>query len=492
MDSLISSILFILLICTSIQVLLSLHARSKKQKYKLPPGPYPLNIVANLVEICKRPHQYLAKLAKVHGPIMRLKLGQLTTIVISSEDIAKEVFQTHDLLLSSRFVPQAVTGHNHDHYSLPYLPVSDLWRDLRKICNILLLSNKTLDASQEHRSNKVQELLNDIHRSSLIGESVDIGRAAFKTSINFLSTTFFSLDFINSVGETEEYRDIAESIMKAIRTPNVVDFFPLLKIIDPQGLIKCTHHVTKLFRFFDNLIGKRLKQREGENYVVKNDMLDNLLNISQENSQKMDNIKIKHFFLDLLVAGTDTTTYALEKALGELLHNPRIMTKAKRELEQTIGMGKPIDESDIAKLPYLQAIVKETLRLYPPAPLLLPRRAKVDVEISGYTIPQGAIVVINVWAIGRNSTIWDNAHLFLPERFIGSEIDVKGRDFQFTPFGSGRRICPGLPLAMRMLHVMLGSLINSFDWKLENHLKPDDMDMDMDKPLRAIPVIINN
>lgn len=187
------------------------------------------------------------------------------------------------------------------------------------------------------------------------------------------------------------------------------------------------------------------------------------------------------------MAGTDTTAYGLERAMSELLHNPEAMSKAKKELEQTIGLGNPVEESDIARLPYLQAVIKESLRLHPPAPLLLPRKAKTDVEISGYTIPQGAQVLINEWAICRNESIWDDANSFSPERFLGSEIDIKGRHFKLTPFGSGRRICPGSPLAIRMLHLMLGSLINSFDWRLE-----DPKDMDLDKPLRAIPITLNS
>jgi len=168
--------------------------------------------------------------------------------------------------------------------------------------------------------------------------------------------------------------------------------------------------------------------------------------------------------------------------MAELIHNPHAMSKAKKELQQIIGIGKTIEESDIIRLPYLQAIVKETLRLHPSAPLLLPRKAKIDVTIQGYTIPQGAQVLINKWAMGRNPKIWDNPTLFSPERFVGSEINFKGHDYQLTPFGSGRRICPGMPLAIRMLHTMLGSLINFFDWKLENG------DSDIGQPLRAIPV----
>ncbi|XP_027344023.1 geraniol 8-hydroxylase-like [Abrus precatorius] len=488
MDSVICSIL-LLLTCTLIHVL-SLHARKRKSNYKLPPGPSLLAIVGNLIELGRKPQQSLAKLAMIHGPIMRLKLGQLTTIVISSSDVAKEVLQTHDLLFSNRTIPQATTVHNHNHYSLPFLPISPLWRDLRKICNNQLFSHKTLDASHDLRCKKLQELLNDVHRSSLIGEAVDIGSAAFRTSINFLSNTFFSLDFVNSVGETAEYKGIIDNLVRAIATPNLGDFFPMLKIVDPQGIRRrSTTYVSKLFVIFDRLISKRLELREaGKSYVTNIDMLDTLLNISLENGQKMDNEKIKHLFLDLIVAGTDTTTYTLECAMVELINNPNAMSKAKIELAQTIGIGNPMSESDITRLPYLQAIVKETLRLHPSAPLLLPRNAKTDVEINGYIIPKGAQVLINAWAIGRNPSIWDNPNSFSPERFLGSEIEVKGRHSHFTPFGGGRRICPGLPLAMRMLHLMLGSLINIFDWKLENDFKLEDMD---GQPLRVIPVRIN-
>jgi cytochrome P450 len=202
---------------------------------------------------------------------------------------------------------------------------------------------------------------------------------------------------------------------------------------------------------------------------------------------------------DLFVAGTDTTASTLEWAMTEVVCNPEIMLKAKRELEKMIGSGVPIEESDIAKLPYLQAIIKETLRLHPPVPFLLPRKAERNVDIGGYTIPKDAQVLVNVWNIGRDPTLWVNPTLFSPERFLGSDIDVKGRNFELAPFGSGRRICPGLQLANRMLLLMLGSLVNSFDWKLEGDMKPEDMDMD-DKfgitlqkaqPLRVVPVRIS-
>ncbi|XP_019428972.1 PREDICTED: geraniol 8-hydroxylase-like isoform X2 [Lupinus angustifolius] len=488
MDSLISTILLLLFTCTVIQVLRLLL---KKGNHNLPPGPSLLTILGNLNEFWKKPQQTMAKLANVYGPIMCLKLGYSTSVIISSPDMAKEVLQTHDLLFSDRTIPQVATSLNHDLLSLPFLPVSPLWRDLRKICNNELFASKTLDASQDLRRKKLQQLLNDMNQISLSGEAVDVGIAAFKTCINFLSYTFVSEDFVQNVSKDDEYKDLVATLLKLTGTPNLVDLFPVFKIFDPQGLKRrTTSYLTKFFQILDSLINKRIKLREEKHYVTNNDMLDTLLNISEQNNKMMDKKKIRHFLLDLLVAGTDTTAYALERAMTELLYNPEIMTKAKKELEQTIGIGNPIDESDIARLPYLQAIIKETLRKYPPAPLLLPRKAKVDVQISGYTIPKGARVLINEWAIGRNPSYWENANSFSPERFIGSTIDVKGQNFHLTPFGSGRRICPGTPLAIRMLHSMLGSLINTFDWKLENDMNPKDMNLD--QPLRAIPIKINH
>ena len=153
--------------------------------------------------------------------------------------------------------------------------------------------------------------------------------------------------------------------------------------------------------------------------------------------------------------------------MAELLNNTEKLKKARAELEEIVGKDNPIEESDITRLPYLQAVVKETLRLHTSAPFLVPRRAVSDVKLSGFTVPKNAQILVNMWAIGRDPEIWENPNSFQPERFLGSEIDVKGRDFELIPFGAGSRICPGLPLAIRMLHLMLGSLIHEFCWELE-------------------------
>lgn len=200
---------------------------------------------------------------------------------------------------------------------------------------------------------------------------------------------------------------------------------------------------------------------------------------------------------DLFLAGTDTTSSTLEWAMAELIHSPEKMAKARYELEEVIGKeDRTVEESDISRLPYLQAVIKETLRLHPPVTFLIPHRAIDDVEIQGYVVPKDAQILCNLWAMGQDSNVWSDAQTFRPERFLDVGIDYKGRDFELIPFGAGRRICPALPLAHRMLHLMLGGLIYRFDWKMEKGMRPEDMDM-TDKfgitlqknlPLMAIPI----
>ena len=199
---------------------------------------------------------------------------------------------------------------------------------------------------------------------------------------------------------------------------------------------------------------------------------------------------------DLFVAGTDTTSRTLEWAIAELLHNPEKLLKARVELLQTIGKDKQVKESDITRLPFLQAVVKETFRLHPVVPFLIPHRVEEDTDIDGLTVPKNAQVLVNAWAIGRDPNIWENPNSFVPERFLELDMDVKGQNFELIPFGAGRRICPGLPLATRMVHLMLASLIHSCDWKLEDGMTPENMNMEdrfgitlqKAQPLKAIPI----
>ncbi|GAV79597.1 p450 domain-containing protein [Cephalotus follicularis] len=478
------------------------HSKSRTSKFqgKLPPGPVPLPILGNFLELGDKPHVSLANLAKAHGPIMSLKLGQVTTIVFSSATMANEVLQKHDLSFSNRLIGDAVKVHHHYEDSIVWLPVAKRWRNLRKICNSHIFSKQKLDEKQYLRRKKVQELVAYVKECCQAGCAVDIGQVAFNTMLNLLSSTTFSVDLADPRLDTaREFKEVVWRIMEEAGKPNLGDYFPVLKKIDPQGIRRRLGiHVGKLFDMFDGMTNERLQLRKSPGYSSTNDVLDTLLNITEDNSEAMDKSNIKHLLLDLFVAGTDTTSTTLEWAMAELLGNPKTLAKAQEELEQNIGKSNQLEESDIPRLPYLQAIIKENFRLHPTVPLLLPRKAGEDVEMNGYIVPKGAQIIVNAWNIGRDPSSWEDPNKFMPESFLGSDIEPLGRNFELIPFGGGRRVCPGLPLALRMLPLMLGTLVHSFNWKLEEGVKAEEMDMEEKfgislakaQPLRAVPLSI--
>ncbi|XP_010920218.3 geraniol 8-hydroxylase [Elaeis guineensis] len=465
----------------------------------LPPGPRPLPVVGSLFQIGNKPHQSLARLAKTYGPLMTLRLGQVTTIVVSSPEVAREVLQMKDAVFSGRSIPDAVRALGHADVSVAWQPPAKQWRSLRRICNTELFNSQTLDAHQSLRRQKVQELLSYISDRSLKGLPVDIGRVVFTTSLNLLSRTIFSVDLVDLHSESsQEFKQVVLEIMKEAGGSNLSDFFPRLAPIDLQGRRRrLTALFEKLQDILDEQINRRLQSKEEQQ--ASKDFLEVLLHRQvQQDNFKMDRQVMKSLFMDLFAAGTDTSSSTVEWAMAEVLRNPRCMAKARDEVERVIGREKEVEESDIGRLPYLQAVVKETFRLHPPVPFLLPRKAESTVELDGYTVPEGTRVLVNVWAFGRDGEAWPEPNEFRPERFLEREVDFRGRDMELIPFGAGCRICPGLPLAFRMVHLMLASLLQKFEWKLPDGMGPRDVDMTESfgvtlakaVPLRAIAVSI--
>ncbi|KAL0464692.1 UNVERIFIED_CONTAM: cytochrome [Sesamum latifolium] len=260
-----------------------------------------------------------------------------------------------------------------------------------------------------------------------------------------MSATLFSEEFatLGSADSSQEFRDIVCGIMSLICKPNLADYFPLLRLVDPHGIFReNTVYFEKCFAIFDEII--RQRQQTSDSSTPKNDMLEALLQINQKNESEFSFDDIKHLLLDLFTAGTDTTSSTVS---GQWSYCATLkMSKARNELRNVLLYW------------YLKAVD--------------------DVEINGYIVPKNAQVLVNVWAMGRDSSVWPNPDAFMPERFLETETDVHGQHFELLPFGGGRRICVGLPLAYRMVHLMLATFISSFDWKLEQGLKPEEIDMD--------------
>uniref|UniRef100_A0A0D9YSK7 Cytochrome P450 n=1 Tax=Oryza glumipatula TaxID=40148 RepID=A0A0D9YSK7_9ORYZ len=208
-------------------------------------------------------------------------------------------------------------------------------------------------------------------------------------------------------------------------------------------------------------------------------MLDVALDNEDEwknNNPVIDRNNIKGLIADLFVAGTDSGSTAIEWAIVELLQNPQSMQKVKDEFRRVLGTRTEIEESDISQLPYLQVVLNETLRLHPSVPMTY-YKAEATVEVQGYIIPKGTNIILNIWAIHRKPDVWADPDRFMPERFMETDTNFFGKHPEFIPFGGGRRICLGLQLAYRMVHMVLASLLFHFDWKLPEGAEKDGVDM---------------
>ncbi|XP_054781271.1 cytochrome P450 76T24-like [Prosopis cineraria] len=473
---------------------------SSSSSYRLPPGPRAYPVIGNILELGSNPLLSITNLSKSHGPIMSLKLGTRIAIVISSPEIAKEAFQKHDLDFSSRTFPDCARALDRHRLSVTWLAVSPQWRTLRRVCVTKVFSTLKLDTTQFLRQSKVGDLIHHVHEYSIKGEAIDLTEALFTTVLKSISNMLFSMDFARyGSDKAREYKKLMIGIVDEAGRVNVSDLFYVLSFLDLQGVrARMTGYLRKLYKIFDDIMEDRLRFRslnkESKDYT---DVLDSFLNLMQDGTSQLSRDDALHLFIDLFIAGVDTTSSTLEWAMAELMRNPEKMIKARTELQQVLSKSTlKFEESMVSKLPFLQATLKETLRLHPPAPFLVPHKAICDVELCGFLVPRNSQILANVWAMGRDPSIWENPKSFIPERFLESELDFKGNDFNFIPFGAGRRMCPGLPLASRVLSYMLASLIYHFDWKVPDGLKAEDMDMSQrygltmhkTQPLRAIPV----
>ncbi|CBI33787.3 unnamed protein product, partial [Vitis vinifera] len=419
--------------------------RPSSHATKLPPGPTGLPILGSLLEIGKLPHRSLARLAKIHGPLITLRLGSITTVVASSPQTAKLILQTHGQNFLDRPAPEALDSPQG---TIGWIPADHVWRSRRRVCINHLFTSQSLDSLQHLRYKKVEQLLQHIRKHCVSGTPVDIG--LLTSAINLNRDTF--------------------SCYK------------------------------RLYEIVGGIIKSRIKCRASNPMSRNDDFLDVILDQCQEDGSVFNSDNIQVLIVELFYAGSDTSTITTEWAMTELLRNPRLMQKVRQELSEVIGAGQMVRESDMDRLPYFQAVVKETLRLHPAGPLLLPFKAKNDVELCGFTIPSNSHVLVNMWAIARDPGYWEDPSSFLPERFLGSKIDYRGQDYEYIPFGAGRRICPGIPLAIRMVQLVLASIIHSFNWKLPEGTTPLTIDMQeqcgatLKKaiPLSAIPFIEEN
>jgi cytochrome P450 len=228
---------------------------------------------------------------------------------------------------------------------------------------------------------------------------------------------------------------------------------------------------------------QRHEEEEEEEEEDSRDFMGVLLSLQQEYGLTREHVKA--ILMDMFAAGIDTSSIVLEYAMVHLVKNPHLMAKLQAEISSNTPRGQEmVKEENLDSMTYLKAVVKETLRLHPPAPLLLPHLSMETCDVNGYTIPAGTRVIVNAWALGRDPRSWEKADEFIPERFVPccgkdtpSVDDFKGRDFRFLPFGAGRRICAGANFGVATVEIMLANLVYGFDWELPAGISREDIDM---------------
>ncbi|ERN15843.1 hypothetical protein AMTR_s00039p00169550 [Amborella trichopoda] len=395
---------------------------------------------------------------------MFIKVGRVPTIVVSSAETAKEVMKTQDMVFANRHGPFATEKLFYGGTDIP------------KICVLELLSTKKVQSFQSVREDEVASMVSTISGLSH-GDLVNLSKM-FYTLTNCI---ICKVALGHSERDQTEYRlyKIVQELNSILRSFFAADLFPSMGWVDVFTGIRA--RIKKNFReldsFLDEVIQNHRYKGVLEPTTANKDFVDILLQAQKDYSLDipltMDNLKA--IIPDMFAAGTETSATTLEWLMSELLKNPAAMRRAQEELHRVMGVkGKlNVSEDELPELEYLHSVIKEVLRSHPPAPLLVPRESRETTKINGFDIPAKTRFYINAWAIGRHPDYWDRAEEFLPERFMSSAIDFKGQNFEFIPFGAGRRSCSGYLFAIHTVALTVANLINHFEWEVP----PGGLDM---------------
>ncbi|WOL10560.1 Cytochrome P450 [Canna indica] len=483
------SILYFLLPLT---LLLAMISTRRRRKLPFPPGPPGLPIIGNMLMMDQLTHRGLAKLAERYGGLCHLRLGFLHAFAVSTPEIARQVLQAQDSVFSNRPATIAITYLTYDRADMAFAHYGPFWRQMRKLCVMKLFSKKRAEswASVREEVDAAARAVADRAAST-----VNVGELVFNLTKNI---TFRAAFGSQSHKNQEQFISILQEFSKLFGAFNVGDFISWLGWIDLQGINwRLKEARGSLDGFIDTIIDDHLANPK-EADAADADMVDDMLAFLEETSGgesvrnnggegdelqgsfRLTRNNIKAIIMDVMFGGTETVASAIEWAMAELMRSPDDMRRVQEELATVVGLHRKVNEGDLDKLSYLKCVVKETLRLHPPIPLLLHETAE-DSEVAGFHIPARSRVMINVWAIARDESAWKDATAFRPSRFgpggDATARDFKGSYFEFLPFGSGRRSCPGMQLGLHALELAVAQLAHCFTWELPDGMKPSELDM---------------
>ncbi|EES17069.1 premnaspirodiene oxygenase [Sorghum bicolor] len=470
-------------------LLKSLGCRSHR-RLQLPPGPWQLPIIGSIHHLRgSLVHRALRDLSLRHGPLMLLKFGEVPVVVASTPDATKEVMKTHGAIFSTKPLSFTIKTFSKDGLGIAFAPYGDYWRQLRKICIMELLSARRVRSLRPVREEEALRLVRAVLSSS--SSTMAGGAAPSLVDLGKLVAMYAADASLHAImGRRFKVKDrdtLLCYLDKGIRLAakfTLRDLFPsswLVRVLSWRAVREVEAYRHSFFAFMDDVVGEHLERRRSteEEEEEEEYLIDVLLRIQKEGNLQfpLTMRMIQAVILDLIVGGIESATTTLQWAMAELMRNPGILSKAQAEVRRVFMGQTKVAEDRLGELSYLQLVIKETLRLHVPGPLLNPRECQEQCRILGYDVPKGAMVLVNAWAIARSPDYWVEPDMFHPERFVGDTRDFKGNDFDFIPFGTGRRICPGMGFGLANIELGLASLLFYFDWSLPEGIIPSELDM---------------
>ncbi|XP_061361830.1 cytochrome P450 71D10-like [Gastrolobium bilobum] len=405
------------------------RSNTKKPTKNFPPGPRKLPLIGNIDQFGgSLPHQTLRDMANKYGPLMHLQLGELSNVVVSSPEIAEKIMKTHDVIFSNRPFLLAATIISYDATNIGYSPYGAYWRQLRKICTIELLSAKRVQSFSYLREEEVSVLIRTISENE--GSVINLSKEIFLMTNAITARSIIG----KKCKDQESFISTIEAVLNLAGGFSVADLYPSIKVLPFITRIraKLQRLRNEIDRILDNIIKEHKENKRGH-CESEEDLVDVLLSIQKQDDLGLhltdDNLRA--VLLDMFIGGSETSSTTIEWAMSELMKNPKVMQEAQAEVRRVCGSKGDVDEADTHQLKYLNSVIKETLRLHPPLPMLLPRENSESSEIMGYQIPAKTKVIVNFWAIGRDPKHWIEAEKFKPERFLDSPIDYKGTNFKY-------------------------------------------------------------